>query len=85
MGLFNISLHWPIKSHDKAGLISWREGSKKHALSLIEGFVIPPAQSQGRQDALFHGQGRSQCDARSVLTVREHGNLARTPLVDPSA
>ncbi len=25
-------------------------------------------------------QGRSQIDARSVLSVREHGNLARTPL-----
>ncbi|MEC4673090.1 MAG: hypothetical protein VST68_02760 [Nitrospirota bacterium] len=25
-------------------------------------------------------QGRSHFDARSVLTVREHGNMARTPL-----
>jgi len=25
-------------------------------------------------------QGRSYCDARSVLSVREHGTMARTPL-----
>ena len=25
-------------------------------------------------------QGRSYVDARSVLSVREHGNIARTPL-----
>ncbi|MEC4674189.1 MAG: hypothetical protein VST68_08365 [Nitrospirota bacterium] len=25
----NISLRWPIKAHDKTGLISWRECSKK--------------------------------------------------------
>jgi len=27
-------------------------------------------------------QGRSYCDARSVLSVREHGTMARTPLAD---
>ncbi len=27
-------------------------------------------------------QGRSDFDARSVLPVREHGKMARTPLVD---
>ena len=32
---------------------------------------MSPAQAQGHQDALFHGQGRSHLDARSVLTVRE--------------
>ena len=39
--------------------------SKKHALSLPEGSVQ---------------QGRSHFDARSVLSVREHGKMARTPL-----
>ncbi|MEC4675279.1 MAG: hypothetical protein VST68_13905 [Nitrospirota bacterium] len=53
-----------------------REWSKKS--------VNSPAHSRGRQDALFHGQGRSHVDARSVLIVREHGNMARTPLADPS-
>ena len=42
-----------------------REWSKKHALSLSEGFVQ---------------QGRSLFDARSVLSVREHGKMARTLL-----
>jgi len=45
--------------------ISEMEGSKKHALSLSEGFVQ---------------QGRSHFDTRSVLSVREHGKMARTPL-----
>ncbi|MEC4672547.1 MAG: hypothetical protein VST68_00015 [Nitrospirota bacterium] len=68
----NISLHWPIHAQDKTGIISWRECSKK--------FVFSPAQTQGRQDALFHGQGRSPFDARRVLPVREHGKRARTLL-----
>ena len=38
---------------------------KKHALSLSEGSAQ---------------QGRSHFDARSVLTVREHDKMARTPL-----
>jgi len=38
---------------------------KKHALSLSEGSIQ---------------QGRSHFDARSVLIVREHGKMARTPL-----
>jgi len=42
-----------------------RECSKKHALSLSEGSIQ---------------QGRSYFDARSVLSVREHGKMARTPL-----
>ena len=44
---------------------SWRECSKKHALSLSEGSIQ---------------LGRSPFDARSVLSVREHGKMARTPL-----
>jgi len=36
--------------------------------------------TQARQDAPFHRQGRSPFDARSVLSVREHGKRARTPL-----
>ncbi|MEC4673404.1 MAG: hypothetical protein VST68_04385 [Nitrospirota bacterium] len=43
---------------------------------------MSPAQTQGRQDALFHGQGRSQFGARSILPVREHGKRARTPQAD---
>ncbi|MEC4674470.1 MAG: hypothetical protein VST68_09795 [Nitrospirota bacterium] len=68
----NISLTWATNALDEIDISSRREWSKKSALS--------PAQTQGRQDALFHGQGRSHVDARSVLPVREHGNLARTPL-----
>ena len=49
-----------------AGQHQLGECSKKHALSLSEGFVQ---------------QGRSHFDARSVLSVREHGKMARTPLV----
>jgi hypothetical protein len=36
--------------------------------------------TQARQDAPFHGQGRSHFDARSVLLVREHGKRAKTLL-----
>ncbi|MEC4674495.1 MAG: hypothetical protein VST68_09925 [Nitrospirota bacterium] len=32
---------------------------------------MSPAQSQGRQDALFHGQGRGHFDAGSAHFVRE--------------
>jgi len=32
--------------------------------------------TQVRQDAPFNGQGRSPFDARSVLSVREHGKRA---------
>ncbi len=42
-----------------------RECSKKHALSLSEGSIQ---------------QGRSHFDARSVLSVREHGKRGRMPL-----
>ncbi|MEC4674889.1 MAG: hypothetical protein VST68_11935 [Nitrospirota bacterium] len=65
---------------DESDSSSRGEWSKKHALSLSEGSALSPAQTQGRQDALFHGQGLSHLDARSVLTVREHGTRARTPL-----
>ena len=44
----------------------------KPVLSLAEGRrTISPAQTQGRQDALFHGQGRRGFGARSVRGVRE--------------
>ncbi|MEC4674212.1 MAG: hypothetical protein VST68_08480 [Nitrospirota bacterium] len=59
--------------------------------------MISPAQTQGRQDALFHGQGRRAIGARSVPGVHERqrseerqvcepedGNGSRTPLADPS-
>ncbi|MEC4675202.1 MAG: hypothetical protein VST68_13515 [Nitrospirota bacterium] len=45
------------------------------------GSAWSPAQSQGRQNPQFHGQGRSPFGAQSVLPVREPGNMARTPLV----
>jgi len=80
LGLLNLSLTWPINARGDIDISSRREWSKKHALSLSEGSALSPAQTQGRQDALFHGQGRSQFGARSVLPVREHGKLARTPL-----
>jgi len=39
-----------------------------------------------KETTIIHGrdvqQGRSYCDARSVLSVREHGTMARTPLAD---
>jgi len=65
VGLLNISLPWQIHTQEEAAIISWRECSKKHALSLSEGSVQ---------------QGRSHFDARSVHGVREHGKMARTPL-----
>ncbi|MEC4674258.1 MAG: hypothetical protein VST68_08715 [Nitrospirota bacterium] len=68
----NISLPWPINALGEIDISCRGEWSKKSTLS--------PAQTQGRQDAIFHGQGRSPVDARSVLPVREHGKLARTPV-----
>jgi len=65
LGLLNISRQLPIKALDEPSIVKGRECSKKHALSLSEGSIQ---------------QGRSHFDARSVLTVREHGKRARTPL-----
>ncbi|MEC4674673.1 MAG: hypothetical protein VST68_10825 [Nitrospirota bacterium] len=45
--------------------------------------VISPAQTQGRQDALFHGQGRSHFDARSVLSVRERERREERQVCEP--
>ena len=70
--MWKISLSWPQNPLGEIDCSSRREWSTKSPLS--------PAQTQWRQDALFHGQGRSSIDARSVLPVREHGNMARTPL-----
>ncbi|MEC4673170.1 MAG: hypothetical protein VST68_03160 [Nitrospirota bacterium] len=72
----NTSLTCPIKALDEIDVSSRWEWSKKSAVS--------PAPTQGCQDALFHGQGRSQFGARSVLTVREHGKIWRTLLAAPS-
>ncbi|MEC4674201.1 MAG: hypothetical protein VST68_08425 [Nitrospirota bacterium] len=47
------------------------------------GSVISPAQSRGRQDALFHGQGRSPFDARSVLPVRERERREERQVCEP--
>ncbi|MEC4673880.1 MAG: hypothetical protein VST68_06800 [Nitrospirota bacterium] len=71
-GLLNISLTWFIDGLGEIDISRQREWSKKSVLS--------PAQTQGRQDALFHGQGHSHFGAWSVLPVREHGKMARTPL-----
>ncbi|MEC4674158.1 MAG: hypothetical protein VST68_08205 [Nitrospirota bacterium] len=68
-------------------------------MGLFKKAVISPAQTQGRQDALFHGQGRRDFRARSDQKVHEGKRLEkraksvsakltkgqRTPLVDPSA
>ncbi len=44
---------------------------------------MSPAQTQGRQDALFHGQNPSQFDARSVLTVREREGREERQVCEP--
>ncbi|MEC4673557.1 MAG: hypothetical protein VST68_05165 [Nitrospirota bacterium] len=71
----NVSLIWLIQALDKIDIRSRGEWSKKS--------VISPAQSQGRQNALFHGQGRSQFDARSVLTVRERERREERQVCEP--
>jgi len=48
--------------------LSWRECSKKHALSLSEGFVQ---------------QGRSLFDARSVHSVRERERREERQVCEP--
>ncbi|MEC4674982.1 MAG: hypothetical protein VST68_12405 [Nitrospirota bacterium] len=44
---------------------------------------MSPTQTQGRQDALFLGQGRSQFDARSVLPVRERERREKRQVCEP--
>ncbi|MEC4675265.1 MAG: hypothetical protein VST68_13835, partial [Nitrospirota bacterium] len=46
------------------------------------GPIISPAPTQGRKDALFHGQGRRGFGARSVRGVREDDKGPRTLLAD---
>ncbi len=75
LGLLNLSLTWPINARGDIDISSRRVWSKKSALS--------PAQTQGRQDALFHGQGRSHVDARSVLTVRERERREERQVCEP--
>ena len=70
-GLLKISLTWPINALDEIDISSWGNWSKKHALAKAVGPLCHPPKPKGGQDALFHGQGRSQFGARSVLTVRE--------------
>ncbi len=47
------------------------------------GSALSPAQTQGRQDALFHRQGRSPFDAPSVLTVRERERREERQVCEP--
>ncbi|MEC4673454.1 MAG: hypothetical protein VST68_04640 [Nitrospirota bacterium] len=42
--------------------------------------LFHPPNPKGAKTPFFHGQGRSLFGARSVLPVREHGKMARTPL-----
>ncbi len=65
--------HGPYRFKGKIDISSQREWSKK----------ISPAQSQGGQDALFHGQGRSQFGARSVLTGRERERCGGLEACEP--
>ncbi len=44
---------------------------------------MSPAQSQGRQDALFHGQGRSPFDAQSIHCVRERERREERQVCEP--
>jgi len=69
MGLLNISLKQPIEAPDEPRMVSGRECSKKHALSLTEGSLQPCPEPCRRK-------GRSRFDERSVLIVREHGKRA---------
>ncbi|MEC4673983.1 MAG: hypothetical protein VST68_07315 [Nitrospirota bacterium] len=71
--MLNISLTWLRNALGEIDISSRREWSKKHALSLSEG----SAQSCPEQS---RREGRSPFDARSILPVREHGTMARTPL-----
>ncbi|MEC4673031.1 MAG: hypothetical protein VST68_02465 [Nitrospirota bacterium] len=79
-GLLNLSSHMAHKGPRRNRYQQPTGMVKKACPREGGGSALSPAQTQGRQDALFHGQGRSQVDARSVLPVRELGKLARTPL-----
>ncbi len=60
-GLLNISLTWPQKALGEIECSSRREWSKSMP-SRRRGSALSPAQTQGRQDPLFHGQDRSPFD-----------------------
>jgi hypothetical protein len=65
-GPLNISRRWLIHPRKETTILHGKECSK--SMSLRRRGVVQ--------------QGRSYCDARSVLSVREHGTMARTPLAD---
>ncbi len=67
MGLLNISLPWHVNARRTIDVSSGGEWSKKSV-------------QQGRSIACCVPEGATVVDARSVLSVREHGKMARTPL-----
>ena len=77
MGPLNISRRWLINPRKETTIINGRKCSKQSvpqgrlAYYVLEGVSFVLAASR---------RGQPLCDARSVLTVREHGNMARTPL-----
>ena len=79
LGLLNNSLTSPIQALGEIDISSCREWSKKHALAEAGA----PAQTQGSQDALFHGQGRRPVGARSVHEVRERERREERQACEP--
>ncbi len=73
-GLLNISFTWPINARGEIDICSRREWSKKHALAKAVG---PSCPEQSRRE------GRSQFDARSVLTVRERERREEKQVCEP--
>jgi len=53
VGLLNISLPWQIHAQEEAAIISWRECSKKHALSLSEGSSPVLSLAEGKAAAIL--------------------------------
>ncbi len=69
MGLLNIYLPWPVNARGTIDVSGQGEWSKKSV-------------QQGRELLARSRWGSPLFDARSVLSVREHGKMARTPLAD---
>ena len=70
-----LNISWPLAINASGQTIRnrGRECSKKHALCPLEGFVQSSSERSRRK-------GRSPFGAQSVLSVREHGKMERTPL-----
>ena len=83
-GLLNLSFHMAHKGPRRNRYQQPMGMVKKACPREGGGSALSPAQTQGRQDALFHRQGRSQFGARSVFTVGERERREERQVCEPA-